>query len=54
MPQKNHAGQTLYITLLLHIHGEEKNYLDSYIKNKEDLITFLKGQDVSNDFVNLI
>ena len=43
MPQKNQAGQTLYRTLLLHIHGEEKNYLDSDIKKQGRSNHFSEG-----------
>ena len=40
------ATCTLYRTLTLHIYGGWEIILDKDMKNKEDINTFLQGQDV--------
>ena len=52
MAKKATAGQTLYRTLSLHIYGGEKFIGTVIWKNQEDLVTFLKGQDVRHGSVN--
>ena len=49
MSTKTTAGQTLYRTLSLHIYVEETFIWTEIWKNQEDMITFLKGQDLCHD-----
>ena len=44
--QKTPAEQTIYRALSLHVYGGGIFFWTDRLKNQEDLITFLKGQDV--------